>query len=85
MDMGSEFYFFLAFVLGVVFGFALRQMLEYRWQFTLYMPKRCPSCRGFHQKRHFKPAHHRAAGWTMICNRCWDFQFRPFSKDETES
>ena len=83
----SEQYFLLAvaFLLGYLARIVLSspEAHQLRWRIVAYLPRRCPVCGAWHQKRNMTVAKHKVAGLTRICQECYDEQYHPFSKEGT--
>lgn len=76
----------LAFALGYLVRIALSssEFRQLRWRIAGYLPRRCPTCRAWHQKKTLVPAKHKVAGWTLICINCYNEQYHPFSEKEKD-
>lgn len=69
----------VAFCLGYLARVALSssEFSQLRWRIASCLPRRCPSCGAWRQKRNMHPAKHKVAGWIRLCDDCYNEQYSP--------
>lgn len=68
-----------AFIAGFLIRHAipLHVIIDWQWQITSRLPKRCPRCKTWHARRDMVSARHNVAGWVRICEHCHDELYNP--------